>query len=69
MKIEIKHNDIWRIINENNIKANPDYSLYNFRNKSQEEEYEHSGKVAKGVPSIYKDAAVDYIINIYKNEH
>ena len=69
LRIEIKHNDIWRIINENNIKANPDYSLYNFRNKSQEEEYERSGKVAKGVPSIYKEAAVDYIINIYKNEH
>lgn len=68
-KSDIRQSEIWRIINENNIKSNPDYSLYNFRNKSQEEEYEQSGKVAKGVPSIYKESAVDYIINIYKNEH
>lgn len=68
-KSDIRQSEIWRIINENNIKSNPDYSLYNFRNKSQEEEYEQFGKVAKGVPSIYKESAVDYIINIYKNEH
>lgn len=68
-KIEIKQNTIWQIIAENGIKNNPDYSLFNFRNKSQEEEYERSGKIAKGVPSIYKEATVDYIISIYKNEH
>lgn len=69
LRIEIKNNDVWRIINENNIKKNSDYSIYNFRNKSQEEEYERSGKVPNGTPSIYKEAAIDYIINIYVNEH
>lgn len=67
--VNIPKSDIWRIIHENSIKSNPDYSIYNFRNKSQEEEYESSGKIPKGVPSIYKEAAIDYIINVYKNEH
>ena len=68
-KVDIKTNDIWRIIQENNIKTNPDYSIYNFRNKKQEETSEQSGVLPKGVPSIYKDVSVDYIIQIYKNEH
>ena len=60
---------LWRIIDENKIKENPDYSCYNFRNKRQEEEYEQSGKVANGTPSIYKTTAIDYIIQIFNNEH
>lgn len=32
-KANISSNNVWRIINENNIKSNPDYSIYNFRNK------------------------------------
>lgn len=40
-----------------------------FRNKRQEEEYEQTGKVANGTPSIYKKTAIDYIIQIYNNEH
>lgn len=27
------------------------------------------GEIPKGVPSIYKETAVDYIIKIYNNEH
>lgn len=65
----IKRNDIWRIINENNIKMNKDYSIYNFRNKKQEEEYEQNGVIHNGTPSIYKKATVDYIIQIFNNEH
>lgn len=68
-KSNIPQNDIWRIIRENEIKSNPDYSIYNFRNKKQEEEYEQTGKVYNGTPSIYKTAAIDYIIQIYNNEH
>ncbi len=68
-KSNIPRNDIWRIIRENEIKSNPDYSIYNFRNKKQEEEYEQNGKIFNGTPSIYKTAAIDYIIQIYNNEH
>lgn len=65
----INKNGIWRTINENHIKDNIDYSIYNFRNKSQEEIYEQKGEIPKGVPSIYKETAVDYIIKIYNSEH
>ena len=68
-KSNVPQNDIWRIIRENEIKSNPDYSIYNFRNKKQEEEYEQTGKIYNGTPSIYKTAAIDYIIQIYNNEH
>lgn len=68
-KIGVTQKDVWRTINENRIKSNPDYSIYNFRNKRQEEEYEQTGIVPKGVPSIYKVSTVDYIVQILKNEH
>jgi len=68
-KSGITQNNVWRIIDENKIKENLDYSCYNFRNKRQEEEYEQSGKVANGTPSIYKPSAIDYIIQIFNNEH
>ena len=67
-KITIGTNDIWRIINETNMKTNPDYSIFNFRNKRQEEDFENTGIVPAGVPSIYKISAIDYIITVYNNE-
>ena len=67
-RISISTNDIWRIINETNMKTNPDYSIFNFRNKSQEECFEKTGNVPKGVPSIYKLSAIDYIVTVYNNE-
>lgn len=68
-KCEIPQNEIWRIINENGIKTNPDYSTYNFRNKHHQEQFEQTGRLPKGTPSIYKPTAIDYIVQIYKNEH
>lgn len=68
-KSGIGHNAVWRAIDENNIKSNLDYSSYNFRNKKQEEDYEKNGVIATGVPSIYKRAAVDYLIQIIQNDH
>ena len=68
-KSGIGPNAVWKAIDENNIKSNLDYSCYNFRNKKQEEEYENTGVIATGVPSIYKRAAVDYLIQIIQNEH
>ena len=68
-KSGIGHNAVWRAIDENNIKSNLDYSSYNFRNKKQEEDYEKNGVIATDVPSIYKRAAVDYLIQIIQNDH
>jgi hypothetical protein len=65
----IRTNTIWRIIEENGIKDNKDYACYRFRNKAQEDDYVQHGKVPKCIPSIYKPAAVDLIIQIAKNEH
>ncbi len=64
----IKVNRIWEIIKENNIKDNKDYSDYSFRNQKNRLEYENNGMLVKGTPSIYKYTAIDFIINIYKNE-
>lgn len=68
-KAGIGSNEVWRIINENKIKSNTDYALYNFRNKMQEERYEKDGYIPTGVPSIYKESAIDLIIKIFQNEH
>lgn len=65
----VKQNDIWRIIEENGIKDNKDYSCFIFRNKKQEDDYIQHGRVATCTPSIYKPSAVDLIIQIAKNEH
>ncbi len=68
-KSGITQNLVWKAIKENHLKDNPDYSSYNFRNKKQEEDYENTGVIAKGTPSIFKEAAVDYIIQIVNNDH
>jgi len=48
----VNESAIWQAIKENDVKHNTDYSAFNFRNKKQEDEYEESGKVAGGTPSI-----------------
>ena len=65
---ECGRNSTWRIISENDLKNNLDYSAYNFRNKSHKEEYKKNGKVANGTPSIFKDSTVNFIIEIFKQE-
>ncbi|MEQ1546803.1 ATP-binding protein [Methyloglobulus sp.] len=62
-----RQNIIWAVIKENDIKNNPDYSVYNFRNKKQEDEFLKSGKIPSGTPSIYNTKAVDYIVKIIKS--
>ena len=64
----VKYNLIWDIIRIKRLKENKEYAYYNFRNKKQADEYLKTGKLAKCVPSIYKPAAVDYIIQIAKSE-
>lgn len=61
-------NEVWRVISENEIKTNPDYSVYNFRNKKQEDEYKETSVVPSGTPNIYNHEAVDFIVNILRAE-
>ena len=59
-----KINHIQKVIRENDLKNDARYSAYNFRNKDQEDEYKLSGKPPKGIPSIYNDASVQYILKV-----
>lgn len=61
-----KRNDIWQTIRDNKIKDNPDYSAYNFRNKSLEDKYKKTKKMPSGTPSIYNSKAIDLIVKILK---
>lgn len=65
----VGHNSVWEKIAENDMKNNPDYSAYNFRNKKQEDEYKESGIVPSVTPSIYNNAAVDFLVNIFRAEN
>lgn len=60
--------DVWRIIGENDLKNNFDYSAYNFRNKQQEDNYKESGIISSGCPSIYNKNAIEFIANILRIE-
>lgn len=55
---------IWNAIAANDLKRNTDYSVYNFRNKKQEEIYESTGKTPRNTPVIYNQAAVDYLVKL-----
>lgn len=63
---EAKQNKIWAAIRENDLKNNPDYSVYNFRNKKQEDDYKANGQLPSAVPSIYNHRAVDFIVQVLK---
>lgn len=62
----VTQNDVWRAIKENDIKSNPDYSMYNFRNKRQEDTYRESGVIPSSTPSIYNQKAFDFLTNVLK---
>lgn len=61
---KVKINQIQKIVKENDLKNNLQYSSYNFRNKDQEDEYKKTNKPPKGIPSIYNDAAVQFILKV-----
>lgn len=63
-----KQHDVWRAIRDNGIKDNPDYSAYNFRNKSQEDKYLATGEVPTATPSIYNGKAVNLVAAILIGE-
>jgi len=59
-----KQNEIWKVIAENDLKTNSDYSAYNFRNKKQEDSYIETGELPVGTPSIYNENSVSYIAKV-----
>ena len=65
---DAKQHDVWNAIKENGLKENADYSVYNFRNKGQEDLYLEKGELSSGTPSIYNDNAVKYIVETLKRK-
>jgi hypothetical protein len=64
---DVNQNTIFKIIKENSIKLDSQYSAFNFRTKEQEEKAKQTGKIPKGVPCIYNDSAVNYIVKVLQN--
>lgn len=56
----VQQNLIWNSIRDNKLKTNKDYSVYVFRNKKQEDDFNESGILPKAIPSIYNYKAVDF---------
>jgi hypothetical protein len=65
---ECKQNDIYKIISENGIRNDPEYSAYNFRSKKHEEKYKNTGRLPNGTPCIYKAKTVELVTKILINE-
>lgn len=62
---ELKPNTIQKIIKENDLKNDKRYSAFNFMNKDQQENYEKSGVLPSTAPSIFNDAAVEFILKVF----
>lgn len=60
------HNSINQVIKDNDLKNKTQYSDYSFRTKLQEENYKITGKLPKGITSIYNNDAVNFIIKALK---
>ena len=58
---DVKSSMVHHIIRETRLKSNVEFSAYNFRNQRQSEEYRKSGRIPGGTPSIYNQAAVEYV--------
>ncbi|KAF0652051.1 putative transcriptional regulator [Cyanobium sp. Copco_Reservoir_LC18] len=63
-----KQGQVWKVIADNDLKANRQYSAYVFRNKKQEDDYKATGTVPKVTPSIYNQAAVDFIAKVVSDD-
>jgi len=62
-----KQQVVWKLIAENNLKGDPRYSKFNFRNRAQEEKYQATGKVPTATPVIYNENAVNFLVNLLKS--
>ena len=64
-----KNGQVWKIIAENDMKNNTDYSAYNFRSKKQEDAFKEHGTLPATTPSIYNENAVAFILKVLKDGH
>lgn len=63
-----KQSQVWRVVKDNDLKNNLNYSAYNFRNKKQEDDFKESGNLPSVTPNIYNQHAVEFIISVLKSE-
>lgn len=59
----ISINDVWKCIKQNKMKYNEDYSAFVFPNKKQQEEYIKNKEPRAGIPSIYNDNALHFVLD------
>ena len=59
-------NTVWKIIAAEQLKRNRTYSLPSFSNLAAEEKFEETGRWTASTPFIYKPEAVDYVVNIFR---
>jgi hypothetical protein len=58
----VKNSQITEVIKKHKLKGNESYAAYSFSTKAQEQAYEKSKVLPKGVRSIYNEEAVRFII-------
>jgi hypothetical protein len=63
---DIKQKDFNDFIRDKEIKKNPDYSHFNFRNKAQLTKYQNTGEVANGTPSLYNNECLNLMMTELK---
>lgn len=57
----VTNNMIWRTIADHNLKNDERYAVYNFRSRTQKQTYRETGLLPAVTPTIYNDAAIDFI--------
>ena len=61
--------EYYKIIADHKIKDKKELSDFVFRSNKQQEQYEKFGILQKGITSVYKPEAVDFIVEIYKKDY
>lgn len=61
-KPNARQNDVYKIMDEYNIRSNPEYSTPNFLTKASEEKSKKNGKLPKGITYIYNRKAIEYLL-------
>ncbi len=67
-KPNIKPIQISQVIKDNELKKDKKYSEYNFSNKEQEIAYHERGVLSRSTPSIFNEAAVEFILKVLSHE-
>ena len=59
-----KVNMVWKTIADHDLKNDKRYAAYNFRNRTQERAYLETGVIPSVTPTIYNDAAIDFVVEV-----